>query len=437
MKYFIKTYGCQMNLNDSERISGLLEYAGFEQLNAIDVTDAKNKKYNDLGIVLVNTCSVRDAAENKGVGFLSQLRPFKEHNKKLIVGLCGCVAGYKAEEIKKRFPFVDIIFGPSDVAKLSELLKLKDNGHQPKRGKGPTAWINIMEGCDNFCSYCIVPYARGREKSRTVKDILSEIRQLDKSVYKEVVLLGQNVNSYRDARCEMGEANSHRASHLASPVFDLAELLKKVNIIEGIERIRFLTSHPKDMNIDIIRAVNELPKVCEYFHLPLQSGNDRILKLMNRGYTAEDYRKLVKMIRKEIPDAAITSDAIVGFPGETDAEFKDTCKLLKELELDAVNTFSYSGRAGTPAAKMDGHVPEKEKKERLSGLMRAVESSALKRNNGLIGKTMEVMVERSGSGRTRGNKLVHFRSKTPKPGDTIYVRMNKAEAWALEGSIVP
>jgi tRNA-2-methylthio-N6-dimethylallyladenosine synthase len=420
-KYFIKTYGCQMNVNDSERLSGLLEYAGFEPLGAIDITDANNKKYSDLGVVLVNTCSVREAAENKGIGFLSQLGPFKEKNKKLIVGLCGCVAGHKAEEIKKRFPFVDIIFGPGDIARFAELLKIKNAEQAPKRGKGPTAWITIMEGCDNFCSYCIVPYARGRERSRPVHDIMNEIEDLDKKVYKEVVLLGQNVNSYKYQN------------------IGLAELLRETSGIDGIERIRFLTSHPRDMSDEIIAAVKELPKVCEYFHLPLQSGNDRVLKLMNRGYTAEQYRGLVQKIRREIPDATITSDAIVGFPGETDAEFKDTCRLIKELELDIVNTFSYSERSGTPAAKMTDHLPDKIKQARLSALMGVVEASALKRNKLLSGRTLEILVEREkagkASGRTRGNKLVKFSGNKGLIGKIINVRITRVGPFVLEGEI--
>jgi tRNA-2-methylthio-N6-dimethylallyladenosine synthase len=418
MKYFIKTYGCQMNVNDSERIAGLLEYAGLKPFNGFNIMDFKSKKYADLKVVLVNACSVREAAENRALQFLSSLAPFKARNKKMIVGICGCVSSHSQKDLIKKYPFVDIAFGPGEIAKLAELLKIKEPASSPKRSNGPTAWVTIMEGCDNFCSYCVVPYVRGRERSRPLKDIIREIKALDTKVFKEVVLLGQNVNSYKYGN------------------IGLAELLKEVHKMNGIERIRFLTSHPKDMSMDIVRAVKELPKVCEYFHIPLQAGDDRVLHAMNRKYTSKYYKELVANIRKILPDATVTSDVMVGFPGETEREFKNTCELIKDAGLDYVNTFSYSIRSGTVAAKLKGQLSEQVKKDRLTKIMKVVERAAQERNKLLMGKTLELLVERPGSGRTRGNKLVKFRSKGPKPGDIIYVRITAYGPWVLEADIV-
>jgi tRNA-2-methylthio-N6-dimethylallyladenosine synthase len=429
-KYYIKTYGCQMNVNDSERIAGLLEYAGLKPLDKFDIMDPGNKRYSDLKVILVNACSVREAAESRALQFLASLAQFKKRHKNLIIGLCGCVSSFSPQELKKKYPFVDIVFGPGEVARLAEFLRIKDQ-NSPKREKGPTAWVTIMEGCDNFCSYCVVPYVRGRERSRSSIEIIKEVNELDRSVFKEVVLLGQNVNSYK-----YGSGKSEVGSGLGSKKLGLGNLLQEVHKIEGIQRIRFLTSHPRDMSSDIIKAVKELPKVCEYFHIPLQAGDDRVLKAMNRGYTAKYYRELVAKIRKILPDATVTSDVMVGFPGETDKEFKNTCRLIEKAGLDYVNTFSYSLRSGTIAAKLKDQVPENIKKNRLEKIMKVVKRTALKRNKPLVGKTVEIMVERPGSGRTRGNKLVHFRSNGPKPGDTIYVRITKAGPWVLEGKQV-
>jgi len=421
-----------MNVNDSENLAGLLEYAGFSQLQELNTSDPSSAP-KDLVLVLVNTCCVRASAENKAFGFLSSLAPIKKLNKRLLIGFCGCIANQQHRNLKKEFPFIDIVFGPGEWGKLAEYLKIKEAAIKPKRGRGPTAWITIMEGCDNFCSYCIVPYVRGRERSRPVKDILDEIRKLDKSIYKEVVLLGQNVNSYKIEELEEREeldVKEEREKNIG-----LAKLLESVHKIDGIERIKFLTSHPRDMSDDIINAVRDLPKVCEYFHLPLQSGDDEILKEMNRGYTSDNYRKLAGRIRSKIPDATITSDAIAGFPGETDKQFKNTCNLIKELELDLVNTLAYSPRPGTKAEKMGGQVTAQVKRERLQKLMKVVEATALKKNKQLIGSSVEVMVDKAGIGRTRGNKTVKLSTGSHKPGDIIYVRIKKAGSWVLEGDI--
>jgi tRNA-2-methylthio-N6-dimethylallyladenosine synthase len=288
-----------------------------------------------------------------------------------------------------------------------------------------------MEGCNNFCSFCVVPYVRGREESRPAIEILEEIKGLDKSIFKEVVLLGQNVNSYKGR--ETGNA-------LRVTRYGLAQLLKDIHGIDGIERIRFLTSHPRDMSDDIIDAVRELPKVCEYFHLPLQSGDDQILKAMNRGYTSDNYRKLVEKIRKKIPEASITSDAIAGFPGETDGQFENTLKLISELELDLVNTFTYSPRPGTAAEKLPGQLPEEVRSQRLRRLMDVVEVTAGRKNKRLAGTIQEVLVERKKnnrlSGRTRGNTLVKFESEKDLTGKTVNVRITAPAPFVLEGEPV-
>jgi tRNA-2-methylthio-N6-dimethylallyladenosine synthase len=433
-QYFIKTYGCQMNVNDSEVLSGLLDKAGY--------TEAKTPETAD--IILVNTCCIRQKAEDKAIGYSLSLLSLKMRNPKRIFGLIGCIAEKDKNMIFKKLPFFDLVVGPGQEARIVQLIDEIRSGEgkkvitgdycggdpfsSAKRKRSVQAFVTIMIGCNNFCSYCIVPYVRGREISRPVNEILDEIRGLDKSIFKEVILLGQNVNSYRDERCEVRGASN-----------GLAKLLEEVHNIDGIERIRFLTSHPWDMSDEIIDAVRDLPKVCEYFHLPLQSGDDEILKAMNRGYTADYYRKLVKKIRSKIPDATITSDAIAGFPGETEEQFNNTTKLIRELELDLVNTLVFSVRPGTAAAKMENQITEKVKKERLSRLMEVVEVSALKRNIAMEGTDQEILVDRASKdimvGRTKGNKVVTFKGEKELIGSLIKVKIIKASAWGLNAQI--
>jgi len=428
MKYYIKTYGCQMNVNDSEVIAGLLEGAGYSESPTPDTAD----------VILINTCCIRQKAEDKAMGYALSLLSHKMRNPKRILGLIGCIAEKDQHDIFRKLPFFDLVVGPGQEARIVQLIeeirsggeKLISTGdfcgeypeRQAKRTPAVQAFVTIMIGCNNFCSYCIVPYVRGREVSRPKEEILDEIRDIDKRTFKEIILLGQNVNSYDDAG------------------YKLAGLLKDVHKIDCIERIRFLTSHPRDMSDDIINAVANLPKVCEYFHLPLQSGDDQILKAMNRGYTSDHYRKLVNKIRKKIPDAAITSDAIAGFPGETDEQFRNTLKLIKELELDLVNTLVFSVRPGTVAAKMDGQVPEKVKKERLQELMKAVEETAAGKNRKLKGTAQEVLVEQKVDGRwfsrTRGNKVVRFAGEGPLTGKLINVKITDTGPFVLEGGPV-
>ncbi len=445
-----------MNVNDSEMMAGLLSEAGYVQADSPGSAD----------VILINTCCVRQRAEDKAIGYALGLVAPKMRKPGRVIGIIGCIAEKDKNEIFKKLPFVDLVVGPGQEARVVQLIEevksggekaavVGDNcGEYPsrsaKRKPSVQAYVTIMFGCDNFCSYCIVPYVRGRERSRPAKDIIGEIEELDKSIYKEIVLLGQNVNNYRDAtigtrRDELCSSNVESGVYLreqlptASGTYGLAELLRDVHKIDGVERIRFLTSHPRDMSDDIIDAVSDLPKVCEYFHIPLQSGDDEILKRMNRGYTSGQFRELVRRIRLKIPEAAITSDAIAGFPGETDEQFKHTLDLISELELDLVNTFSYSTRPGTPAAKMDGQIDEKAKKERLQALMKVVEGTALRKNQGLMGTIQEVLIDSSSkdglTGRTRGNKIVQVDGADGAVGKLLKVKITGASAWGLKASM--
>jgi tRNA-2-methylthio-N6-dimethylallyladenosine synthase len=415
--YFIKTYGCQMNENDSEIMAGILESKGFKP--AADIASAD--------IIIANTCSVRDGAERKAKGFIAGLAHLKNHKKSLLVGVTGCMAERMGEEILKKYKFVDFVLGPNREMEIEDVVggspRAVRTGDAPdfkdsslaKRQGSVNAWVTIMEGCNNFCSYCIVPYVRGREKSRPVDDVLREIEGLNKDLFKEVTLLGQNVNSYE---------------------FRLAKLLEEVSKIDGIRRIKFMTSHPRDMGEDIIRAVAENEKVCEFFHLPLQSGDDDVLKAMNRGYDSSYYRGLVKKIRNMVPSAAITSDVIAGFPGETEKNFENTLDLIRELELDSVNTLAFDPRPGTAAEKLSGRLPHEAVSGRLQRLMRVVEETALKKNSSLTGSVQELLVESPVTGRTRTNKIVKFSSKKAKQGDIVKARITAAKSWVLQGEII-
>lgn len=420
--YFIKTYGCQMNENDSEIMSGILESKGFRPAKDIGSAD----------IIIANTCSVRDGAERKAKGFIADLVHLKKKNKELLVGITGCMAERMGEDLLKKYKFVDFVLGPNMEMELEDIIdgrsrpggtKLSCTGDSPvfkdpsvaKRGHAVNAWITIMEGCDNFCSYCIVPYVRGREKSRPVDEILKEIESLDKNVFKEVTLLGQNVNSYS---------------------FGLAGLLKKAAKIDGVHRVKFMTSHPKDMSDEIIEAVAENEKICEYFHLPLQSGDDAVLKAMNRGYNMAYYRSLIKKIRDRIPAAAITSDVITGFPGETDEQFQNTLRNIEELEFDTVNTLAFDPRPGTKASEMNGRLPKEVVSKRLQTLMRTVERITHKKNQSLLGSEHKILVEDRGIGRTRTNKIVKFSNKSIDQGSFVNIRITSAKSWVLQGELI-
>lgn len=434
--YYIFNYGCQMNASDTEHYAGQLEELGYmpaEDFHAADV-------------IIVNTCCVRESAEKKIAGKIGELKNVKTKNPEVVICVAGCMAQKDGEKLLKKHPQVDLLLGTAYVNDFKNILTdyLADRKgalytdltiHQSEfegkmvRQSPFSAWIPIMYGCNNFCTYCIVPYVRGRERSRAIENIVAEIEQAVKEGYKEFTLLGQNVNSYGK---DFGEKDA------------FAKLLRRVNEIEGVERVRYMTSHPRDMNEEVIKAVAECEHVCENFHVPFQAGSDEILRKMNRGYTREKYLELIKMIRSYVPDAAITTDIIVGFPGETEQDFEDTLALVQEVGFDAAFTFIYSKRSGTPAAKMEGQVSLDVKKERLNRLMEVQNLSSLHRNEEMLGKVVEVLAEGPSrnpavwTGRTRTNKIVLWpvEGKVYQPGDKVMVKVDTAQTWLVKGKAV-
>lgn len=434
--YYIFNYGCQMNASDTEHYAGQLEELGYipaEDFHAADV-------------IIVNTCCVRESAEKKIAGKIGELKNVKTKNPEVVICVAGCMAQKDGEKLLKKHPQVDLLLGTAYVNDFKNILTdyLADRKgalytdltiHQSEfegkmvRQSPFSAWIPIMYGCNNFCTYCIVPYVRGRERSRAIENIVAEIEQAVKEGYKEFTLLGQNVNSYGK---DFGEKDA------------FAKLLRRVNEIEGVERVRYMTSHPRDMNEEVIKAVAECEHVCENFHVPFQAGSDEILRKMNRGYTREKYLELIKMIRNYVPDAAITTDIIVGFPGETEHDFEDTLALVQEVGFDAAFTFIYSKRSGTPAAKMEGQVPLDVKKDRLNRLMEVQNLSSLHRNEEMLGKVVEVLAEGPSrnpavwTGRTRTNKIVLWpvEGKVYQPGDKVMVKVDTAQTWLVKGKAV-
>jgi tRNA-2-methylthio-N6-dimethylallyladenosine synthase len=434
--YKTYTYGCQMNENDTERLAGQLKSLGFDETETNDQAD----------VIIINTCCVRESAEKKIYGKIGELKRLKTANPNLVIGIAGCMAQKDREKLFKKAPHIDFVIGTHNVHQLKELLnevgrsreKVLAVWDQAERlaPEVPTirknkisAWVPIMYGCNNFCTYCIVPYVRGRERSRPADDILKELGELSAEGFKEVTLLGQNVNSYG----KDGDTHS-----------DFADLLKKVDEAKNIERIRYMTSHPRDMNDKVIAAIRNGKKICEHFHLPIQSGSDAILQKMNRGYTGDYYRALVKRIRQAVPNASLTTDIIVGFPGETEQLFEETLRLLKEIEFDAAYTFLYSQRSGTPASTMADQIPQALKKDRLNRLSEVQNEISLAINNRLIGKTVEVLVEGESKnnadklmGRTRTNKIVIW-DKTGREsvGQLVNVEISIAQTWLLKGQLV-
>ena len=435
----VRTYGCQQNVADSEKLKGMLKEMG------CDFTEDEN----EADIIIFNTCAIREHAEDRVFGNVGALKNIKRRHPSLIIALCGCMMEQEhiAERIYKSFSFVSLVFGTHEIHNFPKLLysTITENHRIVARGNDdgiiheniPTlrdgtfkGWLSIMYGCNNFCTYCIVPYVRGRERSRSIENIVDEVRQAVAKGYKEFTLLGQNVNSYGK---DFGVKDQ------------FAKLLRRVNEIPGVERIRYMTSHPRDMHEDVIKAVAECEHICENFHIPFQSGSNKILKAMNRGYTREKYLELVAMIRRYVPEAAITTDIIVGFPGETEADFNDTLNLVKEVGFDAAFTFIYSKRSGTPAAAMEEQVPLEIKKARLNLLMEAQNISSLQRNEALVGKTLEVLAEgpsnnnnKVWSGRTRTNKLVLWpvEGRDFELGDKVQVQIETAQTWLLKGKAV-
>ena len=425
----VNTFGCQMNAKDSEKLIGVLQAVGYQ----IQETE-------DADFVLYNTCTVREHANVRVYGRLGVLKRFKDENPDMIIALCGCMMQESevVEKIRKSYRHVDLIFGTHNIYKLAELLfrRLMEDSMQieilesaemsveelPAQRKYPfKSGVNIMYGCNNFCSYCIVPYVRGRERSRKPEEVLEEVQRLAKDGVIEVMLLGQNVNSY---------------------AYGFPELLKEVAQVEGIEHVRFMTSHPKDLSDDLIEVIRTTPKISRHIHLPLQSGSTRILKEMNRHYTKEDYLALAEKIRTKIPDASITTDIIVGFPGETEEDFADTLDVVRQVEFDSAFTFIYSKRTGTKAASMPDQVPKEVSQERLERLLKAVSETARKRTARLVGTVQKVLVEGLNekddaflTGRLSGNSVVHFKGSSELIGRFVFVRLDEEKGFYYLGSL--
>lgn len=431
----VVTFGCQMNERDSEKLKGILKAAGYE------LTESEKAD-----VVLYNTCTVRENADTRVFGRLGYLNTIKKKNKEMIIGLCGCMGQepHIVEKLKESYKFVDLIFGTFNVYKLAELLYVRitsgnsiiDVWEESKefvellpteRKYSFKSGVNIMYGCDNFCTYCIVPYVRGREKSRPVEDIVDEIKRLTETGVVEVCLLGQNVNSY-------GKGLDGNVT--------FASLLREIEKIDGLQRIRFMTPHPKDLSDEVIEVMANSKKICRHIHLPAQSGSSNILKKMNRNYTREDYLALVDKIKTAMPDISITTDLIVGFPGETEEDFEDTLSLVKEVGYSSAFTFQYSKRTGTPAATFEDQVPEEVMTERFNRLLETVkESSGC--NDDLAGKTMDVLVEGKNeklegylSGRLSNNMLVHFKGDEDLIGKIIDVHIDESKGFYYFGTIV-
>lgn len=422
-----------MNEHDSEKIAHLLRINGLSSAQDLSGAD----------IVIVNTCCVREKAEQKFYSLMGRLKKIKERNGTLI-GVTGCIAQQEKTEIKERLPFIDFALGPSGIHMVGEAIRqaslkrffydFSDNGCssplllKPETERNRTkAYVTIMKGCNNFCSYCVVPYVRGREESRHSSDVLDEINSLARKGVKEVVLLGQNVNSYNRGKDDLS----------------FPKLLKKINNIRGIERIRFVTSHPKDLSVELIDCFGELDKLCEQIHLPFQSGSDKILKLMNRGYSVHEYIEKVERLRQKRKDIAITADCIVGFPGEDEEAFNDTIRLIKKIELDGIFSFAYSKRKNTEAARMEEEVPRDIALKRLGILQGIQKTITIKKNVEMEGRVVDVLVEGRSknskediTGRTRQNKIVNFRGGADMIGRLVDVKISKGYANSLRGEII-
>lgn len=437
-RFFLKTMGCQMNDHDSEVIKGILLSLGYQSTARADHAD----------LILYNTCCVRANPERKVYGHLTAYKRLKEQNPQLIMGLCGCMPQQKQElaKILKQLPHLDLIFGTHNIHRLPELLARAERGEQVveiweqsayeegsdqrellpiKRSDKLRAYVNVIYGCTNFCTYCIVPYVRGKEHSRLPGKIVKEVAALVAEGYQEVTLLGQNVNAY-------GKDLSLDTS--------FSSLLGELNDLEGLERIRFTTSHPRDMGEDLIAALADLDKVCEHLHLPVQAGSSRLLRRMGRGYTREYYLELVEKIRRSVPQISLTTDFIVGFPGETDQDFEETLSLVREVEFDSAFTFIYSPREGTPAAQFSEQIPEELQKERIYRLIELQNSISARKMQKLVGQEVQVLLESRGKtglvGRTRTNRLVHLHEDADLIGSLRRVKITEAGNWSLKGEIL-
>jgi len=435
-RFFIKTFGCQMNKYDSDSISQALINSGYEQ----------TQRMQDANVIMVNTCAVREKAEAKALSLIGRLSSLKRRNPDRIIGIVGCVAQEKGMELFQRFPYLDLVLGPRNIHRVEEYLsQIKARGERicatditvdpvlSMRRKGfvqgkVTSYLKIMEGCDNFCTYCIVPYVRGRESSVPAKQVIDEATYLVNEGIKEITLIGQNVNSYN-------------AKGNGSPRFP--ELVRELDRIPGLKRLRFTTSHPKDLSDELIRCFGDLHSLCSHIHLPVQSGSDRIMHLMRRGYTRDTYIRLIERLRNTRPDIAITSDIIVGFPGETESDFLESLRFIDEIQFDNIFSFRYSERIGTVASRLPDKVDESEKQQRLYALQERQRQITLSKNILLEGTTQEVLVEGPGkrggaqlTGRTTGNKVVNLPAKADLKGQLVMVRIIEAFQNSLFGEMI-
>jgi len=412
LNYHIWTIGCQMNKAESERLGSLFEHLGYQATDTAENAD----------VVVLNSCVVRQSAENRVVNKIKVLRSFAQAHPDITLAVTGCLVNSDSTKLKKDFPHVDYFFKPGDyppwLEKPEAMVALPQS-------PSPATYVSIIQGCNNFCAYCIVPHRRGREISRTMPEIVCEVRELVKRGSKEVTLLGQNVDSY---------------GHDLPDKPDLADLLKELNTVDGLIRIRFLTNHPKDMSNKLIGAIASLGKVCEQVSLPVQSGSDDILKLMRRGYNTTQYRRLVNKIRDAIPGAALSTDIIVGFPSETDFQFQETVRLLSELRFDAVHVAAYSPRPGTTASReLEDDIPPAVKKERLNTIEQLQGKIAAEINEHLLGETVDILVESrvkgKWQGRTLTGKLVFFSDSREYTGQLVKIRIEKTSPWSLQGTV--
>lgn len=433
-KLYIDTLGCQMNKSDTERIIGMLSHFDYIQ----------TQDENEADLFIVNTCAIRQLSVDKAysrLGYWGKIKREKKEEKDIKIAICGCVSNLEKEQLLKKFPYLDLVFGTRNIYELPNLLKqiedkrlcalndmpISENNYKITRDKSTNAWLPIMEGCNNFCSYCVVPYTRGRERSRSIEAIINEAKNILKEGYKEITLLGQNVDSY-------GKNLENKPN--------FAQLLKAMDKLEGDFRIRFTSSYPTDITDEVIEVVKNSRHICECFHIPMQSGNDRVLRAMNRRYNTKQYREIVEKIRNNIKDVTITSDFIAGFPSETYEEFMDTIKAIDELELDYSNTAAYSVRPLTKAAKMvDDFIDEEEKKKRLAILNEKVKEAHLKSNQKYLGRTLEILIDdvKDGvyQGRTRNNKVVHIKDdKNYEIGQFVNIKIDKVTTWCMFGKSV-
>lgn len=432
-KYFIITYGCQMNVHESEKLAGMMRALGYTSADSEAAAD----------VIIFNTCCIRKNAEDRAKGNIGALKKLKKQNKNLIIAVGGCMTQQPGEaaKLKKTFPFIDIIFGTHNLENFKELLteKLKTKksviaveekegeikeGTEKYRTGYPNAWVNIMYGCNNFCTYCIVPYVRGRERSRKSAEIIKECKSLIAEGYKEITLLGQNVNSYGNDRD--GEIN-------------FSQLLEKIAVLDGDFRLRFMTNHPKDFSEELIDVIASYPKICKSVHLPIQSGSERILRLMNRHYSGAEYLEKIRKLKRKLPDCAVTTDIMVGFPTETDEDFNDTLNIVKSVRFTGAFTFVYSPRTGTKAAEMDGQIDEATSKKRIMRLIDTQNEINREQSEAYIGKTVKILAETFDGkknmycGRDEYGKMAYFKATDNPIGKFVDIKITEANGISLTG----